>query len=155
MFLGRFEWISLFCILVQFGDLYCNHIFPCSSNPELFPTYKQPCKTLKSRRVDPLEGISACNKAFFFLSKTKSFQNLHQQVSGFAQMILPSSPTSRETLIWRFWPLQELSRSPCHFVKHLVCIVSFDMIFSLHCVLNPLTQQPCPLRSQLLLTQVC
>ena len=57
MFLGKFEWISLFCILVQIGDLYCNLIFPCSSNPELFPTCSPPYQTLKSRRLGSLEVL--------------------------------------------------------------------------------------------------
>ena len=55
MFFEKFEWINLFCILVQFGDLYCNLIFLYSSNPELFSTCSPPFKTLKSRRVDSLE----------------------------------------------------------------------------------------------------
>ena len=55
MFFEKFEWINLFCILVQIGDLYCNLIFLCSSNPELFPTCSPPFKSLKSRRVDSLE----------------------------------------------------------------------------------------------------
>ena len=54
MFFENFEWITLFFILAQFGDLYSNHIFLCSSNPELFPTCSPPFKTLKSRRLDPL-----------------------------------------------------------------------------------------------------
>ena len=55
MIFEKFEWINLFCFLVQIGDLYCNHIFPCSSDPELFPTCSPPYQTLKSRRLDPLE----------------------------------------------------------------------------------------------------
>ena len=54
MFFEKFEWINLFCILVQLGDLYCNLIFPCSINLELFPTCSPPFKTLKSRRLDPM-----------------------------------------------------------------------------------------------------
>ena len=59
LFFEKFEWINLFCILVQFDDLYSNHIFLCSSNPELFPTCSPPFKTLKSRRVDSL-GVFKC-----------------------------------------------------------------------------------------------
>ena len=55
MIFEKFEWINLFFILVQFGDLYCNPILFCSSDPELFPACSPPYKTLKSRRVDPLE----------------------------------------------------------------------------------------------------
>ena len=55
MFFGKFEWINLFCILVQFDDLYCNLNFLCSSNPELFPTCSPPYQTLKSRRLGSLE----------------------------------------------------------------------------------------------------
>ena len=99
--------------------------------------------------------LSACNKAFFFLSKTASLQNLHQQDSGFAQMILPSSPTSRETLVWSFWPLQEFPRYTQHYVEHLVFMDSFGMFSSLHYDLVPLTQQPCPLSSQLSLSLSC
>ena len=55
MFFEKFEWISLFCILVQFDDLYCNLIFPCSSNTELSPTCSTPYQTLKSRRLGSLE----------------------------------------------------------------------------------------------------
>ena len=54
-FFEKFEWINLFCILVQFDDLYSNHIFLCSSNPELFPTCSPPYQTLKSRRLGSLE----------------------------------------------------------------------------------------------------
>ena len=53
----KFEWISLFCILVQIGDLYCNLIFPCSSNPEFFPTSSPSYQTLKSRRLGSLEVL--------------------------------------------------------------------------------------------------
>ena len=84
-----------------------------------------PTKPLRPGEWTHWRVLSACNKAFFFLSKTKGLQNLHQQVSGFAQMILPSSPKSRETLIWRFWPLQELPKCTWHSVEHLVCTVSF------------------------------
>ena len=56
-FFEKFEWINLFCILVQFGDLYCNHIFPCSSDPELSPTCSPPYQTLKSRRLGSLEVL--------------------------------------------------------------------------------------------------
>ena len=59
MFFGKFEWINLFCFLVQIGDLYCNHIFPCSSDPELSPTCSPPYQTLKSRRLGSL-GILKC-----------------------------------------------------------------------------------------------
>ena len=55
MIFEKFEWISLFIILVQFDDLYYNPILFCSSDPELFPTYSPPFKTLKSRGVDSLE----------------------------------------------------------------------------------------------------
>ena len=57
MIFERFEWINLFFILVQFGDLYCNPILFCSSDPELFPTCSPPFKTLKPRRVDSLEDF--------------------------------------------------------------------------------------------------
>ena len=57
MIFEKFEWINLFFILVQFGDLYCNPILFCSSAHELFPAYSPPCRTLKSRRVDPLEDF--------------------------------------------------------------------------------------------------
>ena len=57
VFLEKFEKITLIFILVQFGDLYCNLILFCSSDPELFPACSPPFKTLKSRRMDPLEGF--------------------------------------------------------------------------------------------------
>ena len=57
MFFEKFEWINLFCILVQFGDLYYNHIFPCPNDPELFPTCSPSYQTLKSRRLGSLEVL--------------------------------------------------------------------------------------------------
>ena len=80
---------------------------------------------------------NACSKPFFFLPKTGVLQNLHYQLSVFAKLTLPPSSTSKETLIWRFWPLQEMPKCPWHFVKHLVCMASFDMFLSLHCDLAP------------------
>ena len=57
VFFEKFEKIILIFILVQLSDLYGNPRLSCSSNLELFATYRPPCKTLKSRRVDPLEGF--------------------------------------------------------------------------------------------------
>ena len=57
MFLVKFEWINLFFILVQLGDLYCIPIKFCSSGHELSPACSTPYQTLKSRRVDPLEDF--------------------------------------------------------------------------------------------------
>ena len=42
-----------------------------------------PTKPLSPGEWTHWRVLSACNKAFFFLSKTESLQNLHQQVSGF------------------------------------------------------------------------
>ena len=53
---------------------------------------------------------SACSKPLFFLPKTGVLQNLHYQLSVFAKLILPPSHAYKETLIWRFWPLQELPK---------------------------------------------
>ena len=55
MFFEKCEQIILFCSLVQLGVFYCNPILFCSSAYDLSPAYKPPYKTLKSRRVDPLE----------------------------------------------------------------------------------------------------
>ena len=57
VFFGKFEQIILFCSLVQFGNLYCNPILFCSSDLELFPAGSPPYKTLKTRRMDPLEDF--------------------------------------------------------------------------------------------------
>ena len=90
---------------------------------------------------------NACFKPFFFLSKTRVLQNLHYQLSAFAKLILPSTPTPKETLIWRLWPLQELPKCTGHYVEHLVCTVIFGKLPGLHCGLVPQPQQPCPLSS--------
>ena len=85
---------------------------------------------------------NACSKPFFFLPKTGVLQNLHYLPSVFAKQILPPSPASKETLIWRFWPLQELPKCIWHSVKHLVCTVCFGMssLFALwYCSTNPAT----------------
>ena len=55
MFFARFEQTILFCSLDQIGIFYCNPILFCSNAHDLFPAYKPPYKTLKSRRVEPLE----------------------------------------------------------------------------------------------------
>ena len=55
LFFGKFEQIILFCSLVQLGVLYYNSILFFSDAHDLSPTYKPPYKTLKSRRVAPLE----------------------------------------------------------------------------------------------------
>ena len=57
MFFEKFERINLFFILAQLGVFYCNPNLSYSSNHELFPTYSQSYKTIKSRRVDPLEDF--------------------------------------------------------------------------------------------------
>ena len=51
-----------------------------------------------------------CNDVLFFLSRFGFLKNLHYQVSSLDQLTLPPSPTSKETLVWSFWPLQELPR---------------------------------------------
>ena len=71
---------------------------------------------------------SACFKPFFFLSNTGVLQSLHYQLSVFAKLISPPSPISKETLIWRLWPLQELPKCTWHSVEHLVCTVSFGHV---------------------------
>ena len=48
-----------------------------------------------------------------------------------------------------------MPKCPWHFVKHLVCMASFDMFLSLHCDLAPRIILACPLGFQLLLTWVC
>ena len=48
-----------------------------------------------------------------------------------------------------------MPKCPWHFVKHLVCMASFDMLLSLHCDLAPRIILACPLGFQLLLTWVC
>ena len=48
-----------------------------------------------------------------------------------------------------------MPKCPWHFVKHLVCMASFDMFLSLHCDLAPWIILACPLGFQLLLTWVC
>ena len=53
-FFENFEQTILFCILVQFGDLYCNLNFSCSSCLGIFPTYSAPYQTLKSKSLGPL-----------------------------------------------------------------------------------------------------
>ena len=57
LFYEKFEWINLIFILVQFGDLYCNHILSCSCCLGIYPSYWPLYKTLKSRRMDPLEDF--------------------------------------------------------------------------------------------------
>ena len=88
---------------------------------------------LPSKPLSPEEWThwrfwSACNKPFFFLSKTGVLQNLHYQLPVFAKLIGPPSPASKETLIWRFWPLQELPKCIWHSVEHLVCTVIFGKL---------------------------
>ena len=145
MFFGKFEWINLYCILVQFGDLYCNHIFPCSNDPELFfLLVALPTKLLSPGDWAHWRFWSACSKPLFFLPKTGVLQNLHYQLSVFAKLIPPPSPVSKETLIWRLWPLQELPKCTWHSVEHLGCTVSFGKLSGLHCGLEPLAYLPCP-----------
>ena len=57
VFFETFECINLFFILVQFDDLYCNHVFICSNKPKLSPTCSPPYQTLKSRRLGSLEVL--------------------------------------------------------------------------------------------------
>ena len=98
---------------------------------------------------------SACSKPFFFLPKTGVLQNLHYQLSVFSKLTLPSSPAPRETLIWSFWPLQELPMCIWHSVEHLVCTATFGKLSGLHCGLEPLTYPPCPLSVLLPLPPSC
>ena len=88
--------------------------------------------------------LSACNYALFFLSRISFLTNLHHQVSSLVQLTFPPSSSSKETRVWRFWPLQELPWCLWHFVKHPVCMASFGMISSLHCELELLTYPACP-----------
>ena len=80
---------------------------------------------------------------------------MHYQLSVFAKLTLPPSPTSKETLIWRFWPLQELPMCIWHSVEHLVCTDTFGKLSSLHCGLELLTYPPCPLSVLLPLPPSC
>ena len=76
MFFEIFEWINLIFILVQFGDLYCNPILFCSSAHELFPACSPPYKTLKFRRVDPLEDFKCMQWDLFLSVQNCSFAKL-------------------------------------------------------------------------------
>ena len=80
---------------------------------------------------------------------------MHYHLSVFAKLILPPSPASKETLIWRFWPLQELPKCIWHSVEHLVCTVLFGKLSGLHYGLEPLTDPPCPLSALLPLPPSC
>ena len=113
----------------------------------LFQLVALPSKPLSPEEWTHWRFVSACNKPFFFLSKTGVLQSLHYQLSVFAKLTLPPSLASKETMIWSFWPPQELPRCPWHSVEHPVCRNSFGRSSSLHCGLEPLTQQPCPLSS--------
>ena len=70
-------------------------------------------------------------------------------------MILPPSPASKETLIWRLWPLQELPKCTWHSVEHLECTTTFGKLSGLHCGLKPLTFPPCPQSALLPLPSSC
>ena len=88
---------------------------------------------------------NACSKPFFFLPKTGVLQNLHYLPSVFAKLTLPPSPPSKETLIWRFCPLQELPKCIWLSVEHLVCTVCFGMssLFALWtCSYDPTIMSP-------------
>ena len=80
---------------------------------------------------------------------------MHYLPSVFAKQILPPSPASKETLIWRFWPLQELPKCIGHSVEHLVCTATFGKLSGLHYGLEPLTYPPCPLSALLPLPPSC
>ena len=145
---AKTHWYSLKYLCESTSSSFCSSLVICTATlfyfalvtPNFFLLVVLPTKPLSPGEWTHWRILSACNETFFFLSKTEVLQSLHQQVSGFAQMILPSSPTSRETLIWSFWPLQELPRCAQHSVEHLECMGRFGMVFSLHCVPNPLTQ---------------
>ena len=68
---------------------------------------------------------------------------------------MPPSSASKETLICRLWPLQELSKCIWHSVKHLVCTATFGKLSGLHCGLEPLTYPPCTLSALLPLPPSC
>ena len=76
LFFEKFEWINLFFILVQFGDLYCNPILFCSSAPEPFPACSPPYKTLKPRRLDPLEDFKCMQWDLLLSVQNWSFAKL-------------------------------------------------------------------------------
>ena len=150
---AKTHWCSLKYLSESTSSSLCPSLVICTATLCYFALVTLSLFLLINHRAKPLSPgewthwriLSACNETFFFLSKTEVLQNLHQQVSGFAQMILPSSPTSRETLIWSFWPLQEFPRCTQHSVEHLVCTVCFDMSFCLHCELGHLTKPACPM----------
>ena len=143
VFFEKFEWINLFCFLVQFGFFYSNPNLICSSTLEFSPAYSPPCKTLKSRRRDPLEDFWIMKPCLFLSVQNWCFAKLAQKVSDFVKLTSPPSLSTKETLIWRIWPPQELPRCLWHFVKHPVCTTRFGMISSLHCELDPLTRPAC------------
>ena len=57
VFFEKSEQTILIFILVQFGDLYCNHILSCPITHDFSPAHKPLHQTLYSRRLDPLEDF--------------------------------------------------------------------------------------------------
>ena len=88
--------------------------------------------------------------------KARSYgQNQKLGRASFAKLISPPSLVSKETLIWRLWPLQELPKCTWHSVEHLGGTVSFGKLSGLHCGLELLTYPPCPLSVLLPLPPSC
>ena len=54
--------------------------------------------------------FSPCNNSLQFLPKIGFLKILHYLVSVFAKLTLPASLSSKETMIWSFWPPQEMPR---------------------------------------------
>ena len=98
----------------------------------LFPAYSPPCKTLKSRRVDPLEYFW-----FMQLQPLVSVQIWFSQKLALTSFCFWQTNLATLFIIQRdydleFWPPQELPRCPWHSVEHLVFMDSFGIVLCLH-----------------------
>ena len=87
-----------------------------------------PTKPLSPGDWTHLNIFGPCNDGLSFLSRFGFLRNLHQQVSGFTHLALPSSPSPKETLIWKFWPPEEMPRCPWHFIKQVMCMARFGIV---------------------------
>ena len=110
-------------------------IFSSSLKPMIFLLLiNHPTKPLSPGEWPHGSIFGPRNHILFLLTRFGFLKYLHQQVSSLDKLTLPPSLSSKETRIQRFWPLQELPRCLQHFVKHLVCMASFGMVFSQLCV---------------------
>ena len=115
---AKTHWCSLKYLSESTSSSFCSSLVICTATliylalvtMSFFLLIDHPAKPLSPGEWTHWSIFSPCNNSLQFLPRFGFLKNLHQQVFVFDKLTLPSSLVPKETMIWSFWPPQEILR---------------------------------------------